>query len=112
MITPDVWSDFLEIGRSEYPVYPFELMAEGTPSIHFDTVAAFLTGQAYEWSSDLLPYSLLRPEYRLLNLIVCHDIEPCGHHMDINQERGYVLYAIANGLHVDLPFFYCPSNLL
>ena len=34
-----------------------------------------------------------------------HNIEPRGHHTDINQERGYVLYAIANGLHVDLPAF-------
>ena len=103
VVTPDIWSHFLEIGRPEYSMYPLESMAEGIPNIHFDIVASFLTKQPYEWLSGILPYSL--PEYRLLNLIVCHNIEPLGHHMDITHERGYVFYAIANGLHVDLPTF-------
>ena len=44
-------------------------------------------------------------DFRLLNLIVCYNIEPRGHHTNINHERGYLLYAIANNLHVDLPAF-------
>ena len=47
----------------------------------------------------------MQPHFRLLNLVVCHTIEPRGHHTDINQERGYVLFAIASGRPIDLPDF-------
>ena len=36
---------------------------------------------------------------------MCYNIERRGHHTDINHERGYLLYAIANNLHVDLLAF-------
>ena len=74
VITPDVWSTFLEIGRPQNPVYPLELLGDDVPNIHFNIVAEFLTGGPYEWPSGCLPHSLLSADLRLLNLIVCYNI--------------------------------------
>ena len=90
-----MWSTFLEIGRPQNPVYPLELLGDDVPNIHFNIVAEFLTGGPYEWPSGCLPHSLLFVDLRLLNLIVCYNIEPRCHHTDINHNRGYLSYAIA-----------------
>ena len=105
IIDADFWSEFLGIGRPEHPVYPFELLGDDAQPVDYDGIAAFLTSRPYAWPSGLLSYSLMQPIYRLLNLVVCHTIEPRGHHTDINQERGYVLFAIAAGRPIDLLAF-------
>ena len=84
VITPNLWSEFLRIARPDHPVYPFELVRNDAPPIHYDIVAAYLMRPPYEWPGGLLPYTLMQPVFRLLNLIVCHTIEPRGHHTDIN----------------------------
>ena len=48
VITPDVWSTFLEIGRPQHPVYPLELLGDDVPNIHLNTLAEFLIGRPYE----------------------------------------------------------------
>ena len=105
VITPETWSTFLQIGRPPHPVYPLELMGDNIPDLDLDAIGTFLTGGPYVWPGGNLPHSLLLLNFRLLNLIVCANIEPRGHHTDISQERGYLLYAIANNQQVDLPAF-------
>ena len=104
-IDADIWSEEIGIGRPEHPVYPFELLEDDAQPVQYDGVSAFLTSRAYAWPGGLLPYSLMQPQFRLLNLLVSHTIEPRGHHTDINRERGFVLFAIAAGRPIDLPAF-------
>ena len=49
----DIWSEEIGIGRPEHPVYPFELLADDAPPVHYDAVSAFLTSRAYAWSRGL-----------------------------------------------------------
>ena len=43
----DIWSEFIGIARPEHPIYPFELLSNDTPPMHYDMVSAFLTSRAY-----------------------------------------------------------------
>ncbi|KAL6962680.1 hypothetical protein U1Q18_037638 [Sarracenia purpurea var. burkii] len=92
-----VMSEYLQITDPVIFVYP------PIPSnVNYHLVADTLCGHRRPWIGGTLPQHELTKDYRLLNLIVSSTIHPRGHVSDINQERGYELYAIGTNQDIAL----------
>lgn len=66
-------------------------------------MATALCGEPIVWVPPVLKISGLSIDYRLLNIFVCHNMEPRGHSFDLFYPQACLLYALATGTSVDVP---------
>ncbi|GFY89381.1 hypothetical protein Acr_06g0013210 [Actinidia rufa] len=102
VITVETIVALLQIKRPNKVDYPFDLRTLPAP-VDYDVIASEICGFPRQWVDGLIYQNELTLEYRLLNIIVCANIEPRGHSSDISRERGFVLFAIGRGMSIDLP---------
>ena len=81
--------------------YPQDKCYASIP-IDFNLIAYTLLGAPYNWipGVSLSHRSLIAP-YRILNLIVSHNVTLTLHFSDVSYDQGYFLYAISQNLSID-----------
>ena len=99
-INPNFISQFLQIDRSLDAVYPEpepdpDDMEDPVDDTDWSAVVTALTGgRRHEWTRRVLKQKYLTPSYRMLNILVCSNLEPKGRTSEVIMETGYLLYVI------------------
>ncbi|KAH7856011.1 hypothetical protein Vadar_031574 [Vaccinium darrowii] len=101
-VSPTILGTFTGLTPLTEYVYPF---SRSHPR-RFDMVAKrsisdVLTGFGHNWDKGSLAQGELRPDFRLLNLFYCSNVDPTSHSSDISATRGFALRAISENLPVD-----------
>lgn len=100
-VTPDSITKLIDVRHTPNPYYAFP--NPNNIVMHKDDVTTTLCGRETEWNSEVLYTHELIVDYRILNIFVCHTIEPRGETSDIYYSQAYLLYATGMGLNVDIP---------
>ena len=70
----------LKLRRPAIPTYPFP--NPDNIELQADEVATVLCGVPAEWHPPVLKISGLTTDFRMLNTLVCNNIEPSGHSVE------------------------------
>lgn len=101
-VSPTILGTFTGLTPLTEYVYP---LSHSHPR-RFDMVAKrsisdVLTGFCHNWDKGSLAQGELRPDFRLLNLFYCSNVDPTSHSSEISATRGFALRAISENLPVD-----------
>ncbi|KAG6682447.1 hypothetical protein I3842_13G142000 [Carya illinoinensis] len=103
-VTPGMIATLLNVPRVSYPEFPYSRTSPPSPRV----IASCLYGRPSSWE-ETTPISTTRftPDHLILSRIVLTNLDPTGHNSDVGLDRAFLLYALINGVSIDLGSLLC-----
>ncbi|KAG6693116.1 hypothetical protein I3842_10G149700 [Carya illinoinensis] len=103
-VTPGMIATLLNAPRELYPEFPYSRTSPPSPQV----IATCLCGRPSSWEGTT-PISTARftPDHLILSRIVLTNLDPTGHNSDVGLDRARLLYALINGVSIDLGSLLC-----
>ncbi|KAG7993269.1 hypothetical protein I3843_02G170200 [Carya illinoinensis] len=103
-VTPGMIATLLNAPRVSYPEFPYSRTSPPSPQV----IATCLCGRPSSWEGiTLISTARFTPDHLILSRIVLTNLDPTGHNSDVGLDRARLLYALINGVSIDLGSLSC-----